>query len=587
MSSQFPPRGGFAESPLHELVIKLIRGRFSGSVEVLSDSAVRIFHFDNGNLCAATSDHAAEQIDTLLERTISPTLSRDQRRQVQERIQAGQPFARALVDLGVLHATELLAYNRNLAEEILRGALADHPHEYRASPGRPGKYNPVPFDPLVVVRNSILNELDEAKVNARLGDGSAVFAATGKMNGERGALADDPELKLVVSNLDGRKSTGEIAGRLGMNPDRSRRLLYFANLLGWIAPARRSLDRAADIAPGAGRAYGGQTARYSPYTREESDSEGILRLLEQQEQAISGHVTPPSGEPQTDTFRQEFSRQFNGGSERDDLLNSPATERNRKKRPLASSGFPALSMKFWIPAVGFIVILVVAFVMFSRQPESASDDKLSFYGDNVDQSQLGLDEDFTDHEDNNSSALKLPLRREQETPPAQREEPAPAEQQTGAVEEEEPPAESQPEGREEAAPQPSEPVRETTPRERYSFPDFATAHARALPIGHRGDWDTAAQIWRVGVEAERDRPFTLLVTTVDRRLFIADIFERFANSARLREGFFVLRGTGGYLVCWGLFADDASALDALRSLPASIRNLGPRLATFSSLPLAR
>ncbi len=97
MSSQFPPRGGFDEAPLHELVVRLIRGRFSGSVEVRSTAAVRIFHLVSGYLCAATSDHAGEQLDVLLERTISPTLSREQRRLIRGRVESGQQYARTLV----------------------------------------------------------------------------------------------------------------------------------------------------------------------------------------------------------------------------------------------------------------------------------------------------------------------------------------------------------------------------------------------------------------------------------------------------------------------------------------------------------
>jgi len=587
MSSQFPPRGGFEESPLHELVVKLIRGRFSGSIEVRSATTVRIFHFDSGNLCAATSDHPNEQIDTLLERTITPTLSKEEKRLVRERIEGGQPFARALVDLGVLHATELLAYNRNLAEEILRGALADSPTEYRSSPGRPAQYNPVPFDPLAVVRESVLNDLDEETIESRLGDNSTVFTATGKTEDVKSSFNGDAELDLIISNLDGRKSIGEMAGRLGMNPDRTRRLLYFLYLLGGIAPIAERPDLSHRVVPGRAGAYADGELP-DALVHDDDDTEGILRLLEKQEAELAGSQ-PGGGKDMA--FHRSLEEQLgdSAGSEipheDSSLTNGPTAESEAIRRQGAPPGFFNLLYKLWLPAVVVAVIVLVYFIMLTTAPKKAPGGKISFYKEDVDTAQFRLDDDFTSRPDREIPAIQLPLDKQTEAETEPAIEPEPQQSQAAA-----PAGEAEEQPTQETAVSEQPPSQEAGELEREPMPDFAdfaSAHSVALPLGHRGDWSAATRLWRAGVEAESGKPYTLMIRLVDKPLYISDIFEHFANSARLRNSFFVLRSESGYAVCWGLFADSEAAQAALDALPAAIRSLGPRTARVSSLLTSR
>lgn len=566
MSSQFPPQGRFDESPLHELIVRLIRGRFSGSVEVRSEAAVRIFHFDNGNLCAATSDHEQEQIDVILEKTISPTLSRDQRKQVKERQHAGQLLARSLVDLGLVHGTELLAYNRNLAEDILRGALADAPEDYRLKAGRPGQYNPVPFDPLVVIRDSILGSVDEQMITRRLGDNTTVFVSTGKMEGAKGTLAGDPELGLTVSNLDGRKSIGELAGRLGMNPDRTRRLLYFLYIIGWISPGREGGDAArAQV----GAQYAGQAGLAGAGADEDEDAEGILKLLEKQEDGLY----QPRQEPRparANEFKRSLDEQLGVPSERESLLEQNGAAEGKAPRP---SALYALLSKIWLPVVAVLLITLGVLIAFTSVPSDTGDEKISFYQDDIDTSQLALNEDFTDSRVAGSPAIELQLTQPEEPPED-------AEAQPQATAESQEPAQRQESTQ---APGPETQPVEIAPAR--SYPDFASAQDDALHAGHSGRWDEASTIWGAAVNSEKDKRFTLLIQRVEKSLFIAEIFERFANSANLREKFFILRAdkdSENYLVCWGLFADAAEARAAAIALPARIAAYRPSPFDLSS-----
>lgn len=570
MSSQFPPRGRFDESPLHELIVRLIRGRFSGSVEVRSEAAVRIFHFDNGHLCAATSDHPVEQLDVILEKTISPTLSREQRKLARERRQAGQPLARALVDLGVVHATELLAYNRNLAENILRGALADSPEEYRLNVGRPGQYNPVPFDPLVVVRDSILDNLDEENIARRLGDNTAVFVATGKMDSEKGALAGDPELGLTVSNLDGRKSIGELAGRLGMNPDRTRRLLYFLSLVGWISHTSDSNDLTQPAAGGLPVGPSALAGAYGVGAKAEDDgAEGLLKLLEEQEEGLYQPEQKSKPAP-ADDFQRSLDQQLGVSHERDSLLEKNEKVKGDAPRP---SAFFNLLGKIWLPVVAALLVTLGFLIVFTSMPPSGNGEKISFYQDDLDTTQLALDEEFTDSHEAGSPAIELQLSQPDESAQIDDAQPQAAE------ETQQPPTreESTPTQEERTPPQEPEtqPVETATSR---NYPDFASAQDNALRAGHSGRWHEASSIWRAALNSEADKRYTLLIQSVEKSLFIADIFEKFANSAQLRDKFFILRAdkeSENYLVCWGLFADAEEARAAAAALPARITAYRP------------
>jgi hypothetical protein len=567
MSSQFPPRGRFDESPLHELIVRLIRGRFSGSAEVRSEAAVRIFHFDSGNLCAATSDHPAEQIEVTLERTIAPTLNREQKRLLKERQQAGQPLARALVDLGALHAAELLAYNRNLAEDVLRGALADSPEEFRLNPGRPGQYNPVPFDPLVVVRDSILNDVGEDVIHDRLGDDSSVFIPTGRMDGEKGILHGDPELGITIANLDGRKSIGELAGRLGMNPDRTRRLLYFLYLIGWIAPARTG-----SASPASVEGFVGTRSLSDAYAAGRAepadDAEGILKLLEKQEKSLfqPSRETSPTDEK---AFKRSLDREiYSDPGERNALLE----RKGAPQKVIKTSRAFTLLGKLWLPAVVVVLIALGLFIALTSMPgQPAAEGPVSFYQKDTDTSQLSLDEQFVKPNNSGTPAIELQLQPQEKSAETESQGAAaqPRTNEPAQKTQEIPPDQEQPS------------VSATTKTEKpaieRTFPDFASAQSEALHAGHSGHWEDAAALWRAAVKAEKGKNLTLLIRRVERPLFIADIFEKFANSAHLREKFFVLKtdDSKGYMVCWGLFTGAEEARAALASLPDRIKAYAP------------
>ncbi len=578
MSSHFPPSGLFEDFPFHEMVVRLLRGRFSGSVEVVSGSSCRIMHFDSGNLCAATSDSPAEHLDGLLEQEFSTDLRGEQLRLVKEALKAGQNYGQALVGAGIIQASDLLTYNRNLAERIFVGALASGPERYRINPGKPGQYNPLPFNPLAKVRESLMTDVEEETVKRRLGGEEAVFVATEAWDRERSGLQEDAELQLLVSNLDGVRKVGELAGRRGMNADRSRRLLYFLKIGGWITP-RGTAESAEEIeqpeailgsaaaAADAYRALPGETA---------DDSGEILKLLEEDYEPSQGEGG--AAEP----FEQSLSAQLADG-ERDkrparkwwsalrlDLLLPP-----RVRRLLLILG-PLAAVAVLLP-VGIVLLLV-------EQPQPAVEGRgeLSFYPADIDVSQLPLDEDFAEPRRTPSQALELPA-----------EAPTEAEG-AGATEGEEG------DGGAQASPQATEPpaasgdeAQSDRPRaeevSEAEFRSFDEVRPEALERALAQRWDEAARLWHQAVAAPGTEPYTLLIIGGANPNELYDLFQEIANSERLRDRFFIVPAdtTGSYNACWGFFPDGEAALRALDALPARVQRYGPRAAPVALLMRAR
>lgn len=576
MSSPIPPKGDFEKFPIHEMVAKLILGRFSGSVEIKSPGAMRIFHFDSGNLCAATSDHPEEKLDSILERTISPTLNREQKRLIKERIQGGQAYARALVDLGILHATELLAYNRNLAEVVLKGALLDVPESYRLSAGRPGQYNPVPFDPMKVLRESILDDLDGDTVARFLGDENTVFTPRETGRREQRLDGSDPELELILSHLDGRRSTGELAGRLGMNSDRTRRLLYFLKLTGVISPiephpgqTRTDEDASAWDVTGSLGAYG------SHDTPLEDESADILKLLEREESAGAQAQLSEDGGYFKDSLQKKL-----GGAFKD----KPTAK--QKSQPglfsgLQWSGAGRILIRYGLPLIlGFLLVYNIV-LMFTSGPEPDEGQRLSIYEEGFDASRLPLDEDFTARRPQNSLALKLPAQDLDDTDTSAQEQITSA----NTRESEAQPAADEADRVEADEASTTLEVHEgpTIERDDSSYEDV---QSRALMMGHQGRWSEAADLWRPRIAADAADSYTLLIVRVERASFIQSVFEEFANNETLRNRFFIIRDDESarkYLICWGLFANQSSAKAEAASLPSRIRARKPSPAAIASL----
>ena len=586
MSSHFPPSGSFDDFPFHEMVVRLLRGRFSGSVEVISGSSCRILHFDSGNLCAATSDSPAEQLDGLLEQEFSTDLRGERLRLVKEALKAGQNYGQALVGAGIIQASELLTYNRNLAEKVFAGALARGAERYRINPGKPGQYNPVPFDPLAKVRESLMTDVDEDTVKRRLRGEEAVFVATEAWDRERSGLQEDAELQLLVSNLDGVRKVGELAGRRGMNADRSRRLLYFLKIGGWIAP-RGAAESAEEIEQPEvilGSAAAAADAYSAPPGEKAADSGEILKLLE--EDYEPSHAEGGDAEP----FEQSLSAQLADG-ERDkrparkwwsalrlDLLLPP-----RVRRLLLILG-PLAAVAVLLP-VGIVLLLV-------EQPQPAGEGvvggevggELSFYPADVDVSQLPLDEEFAEPRRTPSQALELPA-----------EAPTEAEG-VGAMEGEEgvesdAVAQADPQATEPPAASGDEAGPDRPRAEEAAeteFRSFDEVRPEALERALAQRWDEAAGLWRRAVAAGTE-PYTLLIIGGANPNELYDLFQEIANSERLRDSFFVVPADtpGSYDACWGFFPDGEAATRAADALPARVRRYGPRAAPVALLLRAR
>jgi hypothetical protein len=549
MKSNLPPSGNFSQVPLHELLVKLLQSKFSGSMEVKAGSTTRIFHLDNGNLCAATSNHPVEKIEQILEETLVPTLRGEQKKELKRRVRGGEAIATVLIDMGVLRANDLLSYNRNLAEWVLKGALSDKASEFRLNEGKPGQYNPVPFDPMEAIRESILNDLDDETVARRLGSKETIFTTAGDFSLDKSPDKNNPEIVLLVSNLNGTRTLGETCSRLGLNPDRSARLMYYLKLRGWIGVGgSRALgpsDEGRAVITGLAQ---GLTEAYRPRESIGDGDEDILRLLEEDVYEVPAD-TAQGGEP--------FSRALKA-----------KVKKKRKEKPsdlwLPESFTDKLwavlgAVKPYILPIGVAVAIIVAvmLIMNLRLPAPASAE-LSFYQESDDTSRAALQEEFS-AEITDVPAVIYPVTNKIEVKP----ESKPEQESETAAEETQPKAEEKKE------------TKTTVPRRRV---EFAAIQNEALTNLAARRWDEAAALWRDALSSNKDGPFTLKITEmpIASAARINWVFGEIENSKPLLSKFFVLRsgeGSGNkYFVCWGLFNDYSSAEAGAESLPRSLRS---------------
>lgn len=546
MAYQFPPSGNFEEVPLHELLLKLARGRFSGSIEIKANKANRVFHYDNGNLCAATSDSSEEGLEHILDQTFVPTLKPSQKEEVESRLKDGGTLSSALVDLGILNANGLLSYNRNLAEWILKGALSDTPTEFRIMESEPGQYNPVPFDPMEVIRDSIVDDLDGEIVRRRLGDEDMIYIATEDSRRTDSPEKRNPEIKLLISRLDGDQSLSSVAGNVGLNADRSLRLLYYLKLRGWIAPSGAEITGAAE--EGRSVISGLSATAATAYQQDdlgEEDASDILRLLENDQYEESTQEEPR---------KQPFHHSLDAELAKKRAGKKPA--QNDKSGSLVKRIFDKalrIVKPYYLPIGIGIIATVVIFALVTSQVGDQPPGEISFYKDTDDTSQAPLPPSFT-IANSGTSARTYPVTRKFEFDDNQASENK----------------DGQPKKVEK-----KEPVKREPSKKRNV--DFDSIQDRALNLFLEKRWSQASALWRDALTSKPGNTYTLLVNEVPaaKAERMEWVFEPISNSKSLRRRFFILRSGGGsesrYLVCWGFFQNPSSAQAELQLLPESIR----------------
>lgn len=634
MATRFPNSGDFRDFLLHEMLFSLIGGRFSGSLEIEYAEGTRIFHFDNGSLCAASSTAASEQLDRLIERDKSPGLPENKRKLIEDRVASGQKYSKAMVESGLMSATELLDYNRRQASFILAGGLASAPQRYRLIAGKSAQYRPLAIDPYAVIRKSVLNDLDPAVVHARLGKEDTLYLAAESSDPAARTVRDDAEIRAILSHLDGSRSLGEVMKKVGLNPDRTARNLLFLKLVGMLSPAGGAgnyIESAEKLAAATGG--GGRHQRTESFREEENAD--ILKLLGDDDEAFVEEPHPS---------RERPTRRTRTDDDDDVILSaSPASTprpRGRYQEMPADVMAPATPplfgdilsqqaepvkkpagnrfLRLVLPAVLILIsvsAIAVIFIAMQQRTGSPSGQDLSFYPEGMKTEQLPLDQEFSEKKAEEPVAqVEIPLEKtEADTVPLKPANSAPSPNtksqpqtpaETRVVRESEPaqkPAEKAAPPAQKPAEKPTTVRRNIEPARTQSVRPSATeprqdgdpivdnrswdeAQPLALEKGVAGRWREAAAIWRGPVSRLSRGSFTILVSQTDTSTFVSSVFERFANSATLRDQFFVTTGPrNSFNICWGFFPDRAAAQRGLAALPERVKQFKPAVRPLDDL----
>lgn len=551
MFSKFPPTGNFNGISLHEMLLQLIESRFSGSLEITSDDAVRTFHFDKGLLCAASSNASEEQLDGLLEREKSQSLHAEQMIEIEERRKKGQSFGQAVVDSGFIPATELLEFSSKMAEIIFMKALSGSARSYRLDQGRSFKYHPLPFDPLVVLFQSIVNDISPELVKEKLGNENKSYTRTVTYFSAVSGLRDNPEIIQVIDQLDGKRTVKEIINDLEINPARTAGIFLFLKWMDWIESASAESVGNIDESPLVMARAGTNFVTETTSKNLEPEFEEPLDLMMEEDEIIedfsdssseTGSLTESeAGKKLHETFGKLLDEEV-------ETISDTQTEANdRRKQQAGQTGFMQKKsggnfvFRILIPALGGLaIIIIVALVMFSSSPSSSQPAAQS-----------------------NSIEAKPSIADEKPQSPVETTHTETV-NTNNSVESNQ-------------VIQPATDGKKDQTSNGTQKLSFSGIQPQALHNCAIGKWTEAVKIWKQQINTGSNQGYTILITSVNKGAYLESVFERIANSAKLRNNFFILEKKQNnsqlFFACWGIFKDLTSAKAAVNTLSESIRRL--------------
>jgi hypothetical protein len=569
MISKFPDSGDFSEFILHEVILHLVETRFSGGIELQYEEYSRILRFDKGHPCAASSAADEEQIDAIIRAEIEPTLNDEHKDEIAKLDRPGSNYGKALVDSGIISSNELLDYNRTQAKLIFSGALKEIPISYSITEQESSKHNPLKLNILEIVRQSILNDLRDIEVTSKLDDLELVYIPDDgiEFSGHE-SIREDEEIKPIVSHLKDGKSASDVIGKVGLNPERTRRNFLFLKLVGWIKVTEK-LNFVEDdqLEDEEAEDLGG-----AEIEEKSEDSDDILKLLGEDETELYDvdetlpempALADPNEEPDPDVMAP--------GPEPEESFAEELIKKSSRKPSLFVIGIVSM-------AALIVIGGITTFILWPKN--NNPDEDISFYDESMDKEQLPLDQDFreTTEEAPDQVEIKVteakpepqPVEKVEEKP----EEKAPTEETTPVEEKTEPPVE-------EKKPEIKKP--EPEPRELNSY-TWEEAQPKALDTGFRQNWKKASYIWEGPLSRTADNQFTIFITSSTTNENVSSVFEEFANSSRLRERFFVVYTPDKrHLILWGVFPSRNSARVAMANFPPGIKKYQPQIRSVASL----
>lgn len=599
MITKYDDRGNFDDFLPHELLVHLVRSSFNGSIELQYEGQSRSLHFSSGRLTSAASTFHGEQVDKLIERSISTTLGDEEREALLDMVKEGHKYGQAVVEAGILSAGDLLKYSDEQARLICRNALSETPLRYDIRElEQPAHSRPLQVDLIEIVYKSLTNDVSEETVKEQLGaDESTVFMPSEHKKISSPAIMQNPELQTVLNHLDGRRTVSELRKRVGFNPERTARALLFLRIIDWIEPVMGNsgayMESPADIAAVTTGAYKDP----EPGKADTEEDEGILKLLDDDSVQLEGEpafsagkdVSSSKDEPDTIKAESPFSSMLDSENEEEttslvSLLLRPI--------PLAIAGSLLVLVILYFAGV----FTPVSQTEETEQPETPPAETLeeqpqdlSFYDETVDEEQLPITEDFGKERSGEISAVKIDkddLRQDEE----QASQP---EEESGESGDQEEKTQTNPQPVDEVNSEPAENEKTATGQrletneneeEQTRSEPFARIQTRALELILSSGWQQASETWKASLKAHHADQYTLSIYTAASEANLAGVFERFANSVRLRNGFFAIsQPTGNYRICWGLFATPDEALAAMESLPARISEYSPSLTKVESV----
>lgn len=576
MISKFPVSGDFDQYILHEVILHLVESRFSGSIELQYEEHGRILRFDKGKPCAASSAAEEEQIDSIIRAEQEPLLTDEQRQELEKNSQTKKNFGKALVDSGIISSSDLLDYNRTQAKMIFAGALREIPDSYSISEGQTSKHNPLNLNILDIIRQSILNDLQDTEVDSILDDQSITYLQKDNIEySGHESLKEDEELKSILSHLKRGKAAKEVIGKVGLNPERTKRNFLFLKMIGWIQTTEKlNFDETDD--PLAGESYPDEELGADVDDDDDGDSDDILKLLGEDETGLYDVDASLPEMPALTDPKAPIEDYMAPGPEDNESSGSFASELIKKSK--------RTTPVFLIVIVTIAVVIVVggiSFFIFWPKDSAETKENISFYDEKLDKEQLPLDQDFKETNENSPDQveIKVPVEKpvvDNDIKEEKTEALLPAEEEK----KETPPAE------EEVKAEPVKPAEKKAEPEAKKLNNFSWEEAQtlALDTGFRQNWKKASEIWAGPLSRTAKNQFTIYLTATAVNENVSSVFEEFANSSRLRERFFVVWSTAGtHLIFWGIFPSENSAKVALANLPQRIKNYQPQIRSVASI----
>lgn len=587
MITKYSPLGNFEDFLPHELLVDLIRAEFSGSIEIRFADGSRTIRFSKGQVAGTSSTYHQEQIDKIIERTISADLEDDQREELLELAQQGMKYSQAVVEAGVLSATELLRYNDEQAKIICKNALQDQAQKYDMREETTAQMRPLSVDLLDFIYRSLINDVPDDKIIDQLGaDEQTIFMPSDVRKITSPEIQQNQELATILNHLDGKRTVEELRRKVGFNPERTSRILLFLRMIHWIEPAiGDSSDFAEDPLEIASVATGAYRDESSSGSKEVDDP--LLKMVDEQGEGLEVDVSGVAPD------QRNIESQ---GDDVDNTLNKPvdfgsmlAGEQQEKTR----LSFSWLKRWYVLAAVAVLILAGAALIVWPLLIENGSSNEgaaetdtsppaassqveedpgeLSFYGENDDTSQLPVDEDFTKERPDRETSIKIPVTEETGR---QNDSPSGANGKVAAEEARESETESQP-----VEDQPAQTERRPeTARPRPPAEPLAAIHDRALRQAVTGRWQEATSLWRSSLRNYHLDDYTLLFPRGQLAEQDSMASEQFANNEYMRGEVLILKGSGGGLIfAWGIFKDIDSARAALDELPAKFRAFGPSI----------